>query len=83
MGILVVGAALFGTILGKFAKWYVLIPTCGLAIVLALIFLTHTEPSLLRWFPQIYVVTSSLQIGYVVALFARDFMPCRMMDVAT
>jgi hypothetical protein len=71
MGILVVGAALFGMILGQLFKWYVLIPACGLAIVLALVFLAHVEPGLLRWFLQIYIVTTSLQIGYVVGLFAR------------
>ena len=82
MGILIVGAALFGMILGQFFKCYVLIPACGLAIVLALVFPAHTEPSLLRWFLQIYMVTTSLQIGYMAGLFARDFMACRIMVVA-
>jgi hypothetical protein len=72
MGILIVGAALFGMILGQFFKCYVLIPACGLAIVLALVFLARTEPGLLRWFLQIYVVTTSLQIGYAVGLFMCD-----------
>jgi hypothetical protein len=82
MGILVVGAALFGMILGQSFKWYVLVPACGLVIVLVLVFPAHREPSVLRWFLQTYVVTTSLQIGYVVGLFARDFTPCGMMDVA-
>ena len=81
MGILVVGAALFGMILGQFFKWYVLVPACGLVIVLVLVFPAHREPSLLRCFLQIYVVTTSLQVGYVLGLFARDFTSCRMMDV--
>jgi len=34
MGILVVGGILFGMILGRFFKWFVLIPACGLAAVL-------------------------------------------------
>jgi hypothetical protein len=82
MNILVVGSVLFGMILGQFFKWYVLIPACGLAIVLVLVFHTHTELSLMRWFLQIYMVTTSLQIGYAVGLFARDFMPCRIMIAA-
>ncbi|HEY8008320.1 MAG TPA: hypothetical protein VIE66_16330 [Methylocella sp.] len=82
MGILIVGAALFGMILGQFFKWYVILPACWLAIVLVFVFPAHTEPNLLRWFLQIYIVTTGLQIGYAVGLFARDFMPCRMMVVA-
>ena len=82
MGILVVWATLFGIILRQFFKWYVLVPACGLVIVLVLVFPAHREPSLLRLFLQIYVVTTSLQVGYVVGLLARDFTPCRMMDVA-
>jgi hypothetical protein len=82
MGILVVGATLFGMILGQFFKWYVLGPACGLVIALVLVFPAHREPSVLRCFLQIYVVTTSLQIGYVVGLLARNFTPCRMMDVA-
>ena len=57
MGILVVWATLFGIILGQFFKWYVLVPACGLVIVLVLVFPAHREPSLLRLFLQIYVVT--------------------------
>jgi hypothetical protein len=45
MGILVVGAALFGMILGQFYKWYVLVPACGLVIVLVLVFPAHREPT--------------------------------------
>jgi hypothetical protein len=82
MAIVVVGAVLFGMILGQFFKWYVLIPACGLAIVLVLIYSAHAEPSLLRWLIQIYIVTTTLQIGYAAGLFVRDFMPCRMMVVA-
>jgi hypothetical protein len=81
MGILVVGAAVFGLILCQFFKWYVLVPACGLVIVLVLVFPAHRESCLLRCFLQIYVVTTSLQVGYVLGLFARDFTPCRMMDV--
>ena len=73
MGILVVGGILFGMILGRFFKWFVLIPACGLAAVLVLINPVHMENSLLSWFFQFVVLTASLQIGYVVGLVAPNF----------
>ena len=73
MGILVVGGILFGMIFGRFFKWFVLIPACGLAAVLVLINPAHMENSLLSWFFQFVVLTASLQIGYVVGLVAPNF----------
>jgi hypothetical protein len=73
MGILVVGGVLFGMILGLFFKSFVLIPAGGLAIVLVLINPAHMENSLLGWFVQFVVLTTSLQIGYVVGLVASTF----------
>ena len=73
MAILVVGGVVFGIILGHFFKWFVLIPACGLAIVLVLINPAHMENSLLGWFVQFVVLTTSLQIGYVVGLVASNF----------
>ena len=76
MGILVVGGVLFGIfgiILGHFFKWYVLIPACGLAIVLVLINPAHMESSLLGGFVQFVVLITSLQIGYFVGLVASNF----------
>jgi len=70
MGILVVGGVLFGMILGQFFKSFVLIPAGGLAIVLVLINPAHMENSLLGWFIQFVVLTTTLQIGYVVGLVA-------------
>ena len=73
MGILVVGGILFGMIVGRFFKWFALIPACGLAAVLFLINPAHMENSLLGWFFQFGVLTASLQIGYVVGLVAPSF----------
>ena len=67
------GPSVFGMILGHFCKWYVLIPACGLAIVLVLAIAAHPEDSLLGSVLQIIVVTTSIQIGYVVGLFAPCF----------
>jgi hypothetical protein len=75
MGILVVGGVLFGIILGQFFKWYALIPAYWLAIVLVLINPAHMENSLLGGFVQFVVLTTSLQIGYVVGLVASNFRP--------
>jgi hypothetical protein len=62
MGILVVGGVLFGMILGQFFKWYVLIPACGLAIVLVLINPVHMENSLLGGFVQFVVLITSVTV---------------------
>jgi hypothetical protein len=72
MGILVVAGVLFGMILGQFFKCFVLFPACGLAIVLVLASPAHMEHSLLGSFVQTVVLITSLQIGYVVGLVARD-----------
>ncbi len=55
------------------SAWYVLIPACRLAIVLVLAIAAHPEDSLLGSVLQIIVVTTSIQIGYVVGLFAPCF----------
>ena len=71
MGILVVGGVLLGMIFGLFFTWYVLIPACGVVIVLALIYPADVEHSLLRGFLHIYLVTASVQLGYVIGLLVR------------
>jgi hypothetical protein len=55
-------------ILGRFFKWPVLVPACGLAIVLVLVNPAHMDS-----FLQIVVVTASLQFGYVVGVVTRSF----------
>jgi hypothetical protein len=69
MGILVVGGALFGMILGQFFKWFILLPACGLAVANP----AHMESGFLGWFVQTVLLSTSLQIGYVVGLVARNF----------
>ena len=73
MGILVVGGILVGMVLGQFFKYAVLIPACGIAVILVLTSPVHLENSLLDWFLKAAVVTASLQLGYVVGLFGRSF----------
>src|SRR5450631_3400211 len=73
MGILVVVGFLFGMILGQFFKCYVLVPACGLAIILVLASPAHMDNSHLGPFLQFVVLIVSLEIGYVVGLVARNF----------
>ena len=75
MGILVVDGALFGMILGQFFKCFILFPACGLASLLALANPAHMESGLLGWFVQTVLLSTSLQIGCVVGLVARNFRP--------
>src|SRR5208283_1851714 len=72
MGLLILGGVLFGMILGRFFRWFVLVPVCGLASVLVLA--NHMDGFLGRLL-QIAVVTVSLQVGYLVGLAARNSSP--------
>jgi hypothetical protein len=72
MAILIVGGILLGMILGQFFKWYVLVPACGIVIVLVLVNPAYMG-GFLSWFLQVVAVTTSLQIGYVVGLVSRNF----------
>jgi hypothetical protein len=71
MGILVIGGAL-GMILGRFFKWPVLIPAYGLVSVMVVANPAHMENSLAGWCVQTVVVITSLQIGYVAGVVARN-----------
>jgi hypothetical protein len=73
MGILVIVGVLFGMILGQFFKCFVLFPACGLAIVLVLASPAHMDTSLLGSFLQFIVLTTSIQIGYVVGFVTCNF----------
>jgi len=74
MGLLILGGVLFGMILGRFFRWFVLVPVCGLASVLVLANPAHMDGFLGRLL-QIAVVSVSLQIGYLVGLAARNSSP--------
>jgi hypothetical protein len=69
MGTLVVGGVLVGMILGRFFKWSILVPACGLAAVLVMANPAHMDGAP-GWFFQIVLVTASLQFGYVFRLIA-------------
>jgi hypothetical protein len=72
MTILVIGGVLVGIVLGQFFKCLV-IPASGLAAFLILTSRLQTETNLWGWFIQFAAAATSLQIGYLAGLFARDF----------
>jgi F0F1-type ATP synthase assembly protein I len=68
MGVLIVGGVLFGTILGRFFKVYVLVPASALAIILVLAHPASTEQGLLYSLLEVGILVTSLQVGYVLGL---------------
>jgi hypothetical protein len=72
MSMLAVVGVLFGIILGQFFKFFVLIPASGLATFLVLTNPMQTD-SVWGWFIQFAAATTTLQIGYVIGLVARNF----------
>ena len=72
MATLLIATALFGLVLGRFFKVYILIPTCVIALALALAGPTLGFHSLPYSFMEVILVLASLQIGYFIALASRN-----------
>jgi hypothetical protein len=72
MGILFIGGVLFGTILGRFFKVFILVPICGLAVVLALAKPNLVDQSLVRSLVQIIGLVASIQFGYVLGAVSSN-----------
>lgn len=68
MSILVVGGVLFGTILGRFFKIFILVPASALAVVLLLATPSAADNSWWESLLEIGILVTSMQIGYVVGL---------------
>ena len=66
-----IGAALFGLILGRFFKVYVLVPACALVTILAFTGPHFIGKSLGSSFVELIVLLASLQFGYVVGLLSN------------
>lgn len=75
MSIIIVGGVLFGTILGRFFKIFILVPASALAVVLVLASPTPTDHSLSATLLEIAVLVTSLQVGYVVGLLTGSTSP--------
>ena len=72
MGILVVAGVLFGIILGRFFKWYILGPASAVGGLVVLANPAQMDNLILGWFVQFIVLTTSLQIGFLVGLFTQN-----------
>lgn len=68
MGVIIVGGVLFGTILGRYFKIFILIPASALAVVLVAASPTSADHSLWYSLLEIGVLVTSLQVGYIVGL---------------
>jgi hypothetical protein len=69
MATLAFASVLVGMILGRFFKWTVLVPACGLAVVLVMANPVYADGSPSRIL-QIVIVIASLQLGYVVRVIS-------------
>jgi hypothetical protein len=72
MGILVIAGILFGTVLGRFFKVFILIPACILAIVLVLARPAGIESGFFYSLLEIIVLVTSLQIGYALGMVSGE-----------
>ena len=72
MGILFVAGVLFGTILGRLFKVLILVPTCGVAIVLALAKPGLVDQSLAQSVLQVVVLITSIQFGYALGAVSSN-----------
>jgi hypothetical protein len=72
MTTLLMATALFGLILGRFFKVYVLIPTCAFALVLTFAGPTLGYESLTYSCVEVLLILTSLQIGYFAALLSKN-----------
>lgn len=71
MGTLLIVSVLFGMLLGLFFKWPILVPACGLVVILVLASPAPIERSHLGLLLEIIAVTACLQTGYVAGIFSR------------
>lgn len=68
MAILVIGGVLFGAVLGRFFKIFVLVPASALSVILVLASPVSPEQSILLSLLEIFVLITALQVGYVIGL---------------
>lgn len=72
MAIIIIGGALFGAVLGRFFKVFILVPTCALAVILILAKPGLADVPWTQSLLEIVVLIASLQIGYAVGLVASN-----------
>lgn len=72
MAIIIIGGVLFGTILGRFFKVFILVPTCVLAIVAVLAKPGLSEIAWTQSLLEMAALIVSIQVGYAVGLAASN-----------
>jgi ABC-type dipeptide/oligopeptide/nickel transport system permease subunit len=75
MSVIFVGGVLFGTILGRFFRIFVLVPASALAVVLVLATPAAADKSLWDSMLELFVLVTSMQVGYVVGLVSGAVSP--------
>jgi hypothetical protein len=70
---LLLGAVLFGLVLSRFFRVYILIPTCGVAIILVLTGPGLINQTLTASCLQIVGLVAGLQFGYVAGLVLTQY----------
>lgn len=75
MSVIVVGGVLFGTILGRFFKIFILVPASALAVVLVLATPTVAGNSLWDSALELFVLVTSMQLGYFLGLVSGPVSP--------
>lgn len=73
MYVFIVACAVFGIVLSQFFKFYVLIPAGALVIAVALFGQIHEGYGLSGALLDIFVVSASLQIGYLTGAISPSF----------
>jgi hypothetical protein len=69
--VLLIGSVLLGAVLGRLFKFPVLLPACAFVLVVVFVSSSYVEHGLLRSFFEFAVLTTSLQIAYVLAMLSR------------
>ena len=72
MGILFIGGVLFGTILGRCFKVLVLVPSCGVAIILVLAGPTVVAQSAAQLILEAVLLVTGLQFGYAAGMASSN-----------
>ncbi len=73
MGILFIGGVLFGAILGRCFKVLVLVPTCGVAIILVLAAPVGAGQSAAQLILEMVLLVIGLQFGYAAGMVSINF----------
>jgi hypothetical protein len=78
IGLLIIGGALLGAIIGRFFKVLVLIPVCVVAIALQWMNCQTVDNTVLYSLASVSLLILSLEFGYFIGCFQPKFPPRRI-----